>query len=107
MQIAVVKWTRVTAYRIQQVTSTGGEYQGSKTRGIRVEQSTRMQYVSSRQALFRAAGTYDHNQLVATPRGIRAAARWLVRSGTLQQYALAAEQLASGEQHGGEDGGSN
>ena len=52
-------------------------------------------YQHHRPNLLLAAGTYDYDVMVSTSQGIRAAARWLVRSGALGQYSLARVQLES------------
>lgn len=45
-----------------------------------------------RPSLIREAGTTDFNQILGTIQGAKAAARWLVRSGILNQFSLAREQ---------------
>lgn len=47
-----------------------------------------------RPQLFEQAETKDARKMLTTLKGIRAAARWMVRSGVLGQYSLAKEQLA-------------
>jgi hypothetical protein len=40
------------------------------------------------------AGSEDYSTILSSPIGIRAAARWLTRSGALHQFMLAKEMLA-------------
>ena len=46
-----------------------------------------------RPALLESAGTSDLRRMLTTPEGARASTRWLIRSGLLEQYSLAREQL--------------
>ena len=50
-------------------------------------------YQQQRPKLFLTAGTCDYTILLTSPKGIRAAARWLISSGALRQYSLAKVQL--------------
>ena len=47
----------------------------------------------SRLDLIRDAGTHDFRKMLTEPRGIRAAARWLIKTGCLEQFRLAKLQL--------------
>ncbi len=46
-----------------------------------------------RQELIDSAGTQDMRQILSTKKGVKAAAKWLMQTGILQQYSLANEQL--------------
>jgi hypothetical protein len=46
-------------------------------------------YTSTRAELFRRAGSIDLQTMLSTPRGAKAAARWLIARGTLPQFTLA------------------
>ncbi len=48
---------------------------------------------SERQTLLEKAGTADLREMLTTPRGGKAAARWLISIGLLGQFSLAKEQL--------------
>ena len=43
--------------------------------------------------MIKEASTTDYQRLLSTTKGIRAAGRWLARSGALHQFLLANEQL--------------
>ena len=43
--------------------------------------------------MIKEASTIDYQRLLSTTKGIRAAGRWLARSGALHQFSLANEQL--------------
>ena len=47
-----------------------------------------------RPELLKEAGTHDVRTMLTESKGIRAAARWMVKSGWLGQYRLAKEQLS-------------
>lgn len=49
---------------------------------------------STRRELLKEAGTHNIRAMLSRPTGIRAAARWMVRTGYLTQYQLAKEQLS-------------
>ena len=49
---------------------------------------------NERGELIQQAGTSDYRQLLTQKQGIRAAARWMIRVGYLDQFSLAREQLA-------------
>jgi exonuclease III len=51
-------------------------------------------YTAGRQELIQQAGTSDLRHMLTSTEGVRAAARWLVRSGVLTQFSLAKIQLA-------------
>ena len=46
-----------------------------------------------RRALFDAAGTNDLHRMLTTPKGAKAATKWLILTGLLGQFLLASEQL--------------
>ncbi len=46
-----------------------------------------------RQELIDSAGIQDIRQMLSTKKGVKAAAKWLMQTGILQQYSLANEQL--------------
>ncbi len=50
---------------------------------------------NERQTLLGKAGTADLERMLTTPRGAKAAARWLISIGLLGQFSLAREQLYS------------
>jgi len=47
-----------------------------------------------RAELIQDAGTTDFKEMLTQVRGIRAAARWMIKTGWLGQFSLAKEQLA-------------
>jgi hypothetical protein len=49
------------------------------------------QYIATRAALFRQAGSTNLQMILSTPRGGKAAARWLIASGILPHFTLARE----------------
>jgi hypothetical protein len=46
------------------------------------------EYAGERDGLYAAAGTKDYSKMLATPRGAKAAAYWLQRTGLLPQFNL-------------------
>ena len=48
---------------------------------------------NKRQTLLEKSGTADLREMLTTPRGAKAAARWLISIGLLEQFSLAREQL--------------
>ena len=44
------------------------------------------EYADERDSLYAAAGTKDYSKMLATPRGAKAAAQWLQRTGLLPQF---------------------
>jgi exonuclease III len=46
------------------------------------------EYADERDSLYAAAGTKDYSKMLATPRGAKAAAHWLQRTGLLPQFNL-------------------
>jgi exonuclease III len=46
------------------------------------------EYADERDSLYAAAGTKDYSKMLATPRGAKAAAQWLQRTGLLPQFNL-------------------
>jgi len=51
-------------------------------------------YHTGRSQMLLEAGSEDYSTILSSPIGIRAAARWLTRSGALHQFMLAKEMLA-------------
>ena len=51
------------------------------------------EYRERRAELVREAGTYDFRKMLSGLQGIRAAARWVIRAGCLEQFRLAQIQL--------------
>ncbi len=47
-----------------------------------------------RRELIEQVGTSDYRQILTQKHGIRAAARWMIKLGRLDQFSLAQEQLA-------------
>ncbi len=47
-----------------------------------------------RRELIEQVGTSDYRQILTQKHGIRAAARWMIKIGRLDQFSLAQEQLA-------------
>jgi len=54
----------------------------------------RPDYHTGRSQMLLEAGSEDYSTILSSPIGIRAAARWLTRSGALHQFMLAKEMLA-------------
>lgn len=52
-----------------------------------------LRYTKGRQEMLAQAGSTDYTQIISSSKGIKAAARWLVRSGALSQFAIAKDQL--------------
>ncbi len=53
---------------------------------------------SERRTLLEKAGTADLREILITPRGAKAAARWLISIDLLGQFSLAREQLYGKQQ---------
>jgi exonuclease III len=49
------------------------------------------EYTESRESLYKAAGTRDYSEILATPRGAKAAANWLQRTNLLPQFSQGLE----------------
>ena len=52
-------------------------------------------YAESRYEMLKSAGTNDWAQLTSTTKGLKAVTRWLMCTGLLGQFSLAADQLYS------------
>ncbi len=52
-----------------------------------------LELAEGRQELIDSAGIQDMRQILSTKKGVKAAAKWLMQTGILQQYSLANEQL--------------
>ena len=52
-------------------------------------------FVNGRSNMCRDAGTTDYRRLLTTEKGLRASARWLMRTNLLTQFSLAVECLSS------------
>lgn len=46
-----------------------------------------------RRRVLEEAGTTDYRRLISTPKGLRVVTKWVMKSGLLSQFSLAAEQL--------------
>ena len=56
-------------------------------------------YTEGRTEILREAGTGCFDTMISTKKGVRAAARWMVRADTLHQFSLARVQARRVDRH--------